>query len=68
MLLNEMEEYDEVMRRFLEVLPVERRFAGLDAEQILLALPDSALRALSPEYVATLSEPTRNAIQKRLSR
>jgi hypothetical protein len=49
-------------------LPPEQRLAGLSAEQVLLAMPDEALRALSQEYVATLSEPTREAIRARIGR
>jgi hypothetical protein len=46
----------------------EQRLAGLTAEQALLAMPVDALRALSAEYVATLSEETRTEIARRLGR
>jgi hypothetical protein len=49
-------------------LPPEQRLADLDVEQAILALPDAALRGLSDEYVATLSEPTRDAIRRRIGR
>jgi hypothetical protein len=39
-----------------------------DSEQVLLALPDKALRSLSEDYLATLSEPTRAAIRARIGR
>ncbi len=44
----------------------EQRVAGLAPEQVLLALPDDVLRALSPEYVRTLSDATRAAIRARI--
>ena len=47
-------------------LAPEQRLAGLTEAQAVLALPDAMLRGLSSEYLATLPEETRAAIQKRL--
>jgi hypothetical protein len=84
MAVQELEDYDEVVRRFLELVPPEKRVeglapeqvmrafapeqrvAGLGAEQLALVLPDEMLRALSPEYIEHLPEPTRSSIKKRL--
>ena len=104
MSLEAMEDYDEVLKKFLDEIPPEpilkavserklisrmapeerlagltpeervadltpeERFADLTAEERLLAMPDSALRYLPDEYLATLSEPIREAIRRRISR
>jgi hypothetical protein len=47
-------------------LAPEQRLAGLTEAQAVLALPDGMLRGLSSEYLATLPQETRAAIQKRL--
>jgi hypothetical protein len=47
-------------------LAPEQRLVGLTEAQAVLALPDAMLRALSNEYLATLPQGTRAAIQKRL--
>jgi hypothetical protein len=57
--LQDMEGYDEVIRKLL---------TGLTPEQVVLALPDEVLRGLSDEYIASLSEPARTAISQRLGR
>ncbi|MFO0592929.1 MAG: hypothetical protein U0441_35635 [Polyangiaceae bacterium] len=49
-------------------LAPEQRLAGLTEAQAVLALPDAVLRGLSKEYVATLPQETRAAIEKRLAR
>lgn len=95
MSLEAMEDYDEVLKKFLDEIPPEpilktvserklisrmapeerlagltpeERVADLTAEERLLAMPDSALRYLPDEYLATLSEPIREAIRRRTSR
>jgi hypothetical protein len=101
---QELEGYDDVLRRLVEVVPrkrilalyspeeriehlapeqflehlapeqrlagltPEQRLAGLAPEEALLALPDAMLRGLSDEFLATLSEPTRAAIRRRIGR
>ena len=47
-------------------LPPEQRLAGLAPEQMLLALPDSALHALSDDYIRTLPADVQAAIRRRL--
>jgi len=49
-------------------LAPEQRLAGLTEAQAVLALPDSMLRGLSDEYLATLPKATRAAIRKRIGR
>jgi hypothetical protein len=68
MAVQDLEGYDEVVQRFLELIPPEKRLAGLAPEQVLLTLPDDLLRGFSEEVLARLPEPTRNAIRKRLGR
>ncbi len=46
----------------------QERLAGLDAGEVLLALPDEALRALPDSYLATLPEPVRARIRARIAR
>ena len=92
---NDMEGYDEVLRKLLESLPLEERFiglspeqrvaglsteervtglsleerfAGLSTEERLLTLPDEALRALSDDYVRTLSHATQDILRTRIGR
>ena len=71
---QEMEEYDEVIRRYVNDLTLEQRLQGLAPEQIrsgagldkvILALPDEALRAFGDDYVDQLPEPTRSAVRAR---
>jgi hypothetical protein len=75
MAVQDLEGYDEVVEKFLELIPPERRLAGLapeqrlaglSREQMLLALPDEVLRSLSEDYLSTFPEPTRLAVRKRL--
>ena len=47
-------------------LAPEQRLAGLAPEEAPLALPDSALRALSDDYVGTLPAEAQAAIRRRL--
>lgn len=71
------EEGQAALDRLLASIPVERRLAGLDPEEVartlpaeyrVLALPDDALAALSPEYVATLPDAVQAAVRERLRR
>ena len=75
MAAQELESYDEVVQKFLELIPPEQRLAGLapeqrlaglDREQILLGLPDDDLRRLPQEYLATFSEAVREAVRRRI--
>jgi hypothetical protein len=77
MALHDLEGYDEVVQRFLELIPPEQRLAGLAPEQRLaglapeqavLALPDEVLRALSNDFLEKLPEPVRAAVRQRLAR
>jgi hypothetical protein len=49
-------------------LSIEERVAGLSPEERLLTLPDEALRALSDDYLRTLSPVTQAAIRQRIGR
>lgn len=77
MSLQDLEGYDDVLRKFIDKIPPairvdglapEERLAGLTDEQALLALPDSVLRTLPEDYIARQSEPVRSAIRQRLAR
>lgn len=68
MTVHEMEGYDEVSRRFLELMSPEDVVRAIGPEQLLPAMPVEVLRALSDEFVAALPEPARSAIRKRLGR
>jgi hypothetical protein len=72
---HELEDYDEVLRRFLKQVPPEMRTEGLDPEQRaagltpeqrLLLVPDDLLRILTAGGVDELPEPTRSIVRKRL--
>jgi hypothetical protein len=52
----------------LKAFSPEQRLAGLTPEQAVLAMPDDVLRGLSADYLATLSDATREAIRARLGR
>ncbi len=54
-------------RERLAGLSPEQRLADLSPDEKVLAFPDEALRALSADYIATLSPETRAEIQRRLS-
>ena len=49
-------------------LAPEQRLAGLSPEEAPLALPDSALRALSDDYVHTLPDEVQATIRRRLGK
>jgi hypothetical protein len=62
---------EQVLRAFapeqrLAGLAPEQRLAGLTEAQAVLALPDAVLCGLSNEYLATLPQETRAAIEGRL--
>lgn len=63
---HEIEGYEEVLQKLLESLPLEERFLGLGPEERVLAVPDEALRALSEDYLRTLSPATQAAIRARI--
>lgn len=51
----------------LEGLAPEDRLAGLAPDHAVLVLPDDALRALAPTYVATLPDEVQAAVRARLT-
>lgn len=65
MRLKDLEDYDEVERKYIESLPLEKRLSGLTPEQQLLALSDDVLRGLPEEYVQALPEPARSELLRR---
>lgn len=65
--VRELEGYEE-MEQIMRAMPPELRLAGIPPEQLILALPDDALRALSEEYLSHLPAETVGAIRKRLGR
>jgi hypothetical protein len=58
--------YEDALLQIVSAMPIEQRLAGLSPEQLILALPDEALRALSLDYIVTLSAETVAAIRKRI--
>ncbi len=66
--MQELEGYEEAIRKILKALPPELRLADLSPEQAVLAMPVDLLRGLSAEYLSTLPETTRAEIVKRLAR
>jgi hypothetical protein len=68
MAVNELEEYYEAAQKFFDLLPPEKRVAGLSSQELLPVLPDDVLRALSEDFVEHLPEPTRSAVRKRRQR
>lgn len=49
-------------------LPIEARLEGVDAAHALLAMPNEVLRALSPEYIASLPNDVQARIRERLAK
>lgn len=75
MALQDMDDYDEVLRRLLSgltpkqlahVVGPEQLAHALTPEQLVLALPEPMLRLLPEELLATLPEETRAEIRRRL--
>jgi hypothetical protein len=58
MAVQDLEDYDEVVRRFLELLPPEKRMEGLAPEQVVRAFaPEEVVRAFAPEEVVRALGP-----------
>ena len=75
MSVQDMEGYDELMDKLLDMmtpeqrlagLPPEERLAGLDRDHQALALPIEVLRLLPEQYVASLSADVQVEIRRRL--
>jgi hypothetical protein len=77
MSIQDMEGYDELMKRMLDAVPPERilsqyppeqRLAGLDHDHQALALPVDVLRFLSDDYFRSLSPEVQAEIRRRIQR
>jgi hypothetical protein len=75
--VKELEGYDELERRFLASVPIERRLDGIPTEERLagippeerwLALTDEELRMLPEALVASLPPAVQSRIRERLTR
>ena len=56
--LKDLEHFDDVVRSFVESLPLEQRLAGLAPEQIAAVLaPEQRLAGLAPEQIAAALAP-----------
>lgn len=66
--IKNMEGYDEMLEKFLGKLTPEERLRGLAPEQLILALPDDALRGFSDEYLRTLPPDAQATIRARIGR
>ncbi|MFO0586624.1 MAG: hypothetical protein U0441_03765 [Polyangiaceae bacterium] len=67
MSVQEMEDYDDVVDQFIAELPPEKRLVGLDRDHQALALPLEILRALSEDYLRTLSPEVQAELRRRLN-
>jgi hypothetical protein len=75
--LSDLEDYDEVVQRWLnDLTPAQRleglsphdRLAGLSTQDLLLALPDEILRALPDDVLKPLPPQAQEAIRRRIGR
>jgi polysaccharide deacetylase 2 family uncharacterized protein YibQ len=73
--IEELPGFGELFKKTLDAIPLEERLAGLTPDQrraalapeeVILALPLAALRAISTEYLGTLSAEVQEQIQRRL--
>ena len=76
MSMQDLEGYNELMKKLLATLPPEQRLAGLDPEQRLagldrddqaLALPIEVLRLLPDHYFRSLSPEVQTEIRRRVT-
>jgi hypothetical protein len=76
MRLDELEDFDEVVAKFVSTLRPEQRLAGLAPEErlaglaqpeLILALRDDVLRGLSAEFIESLPEDVRDRLRARLA-
>lgn len=52
MAVQELEDYEEVVRRFLELLPPEKRMEGIEPELRVAGLaPEEVVRAMGPDQL-----------------
>lgn len=65
--IEELPGYEEMFQKLVEAMPLEKRLAGLAPEQLILALPVDALRALPEEYLRSLSPQAQEQIRQRLT-
>ncbi len=75
--MKDVDSLHEMLQKFLSVLPIEQRLAGiapeqrlagLSPEQQILALSDEVLRGMPDEYLRTLPAGVQEAIRERLAR
>jgi hypothetical protein len=66
--LAELEEYHEVVQRWLSALTPAERLEGLAEDDLILALPDRMLRSMSDEYLRSLPASVQEAIRQRIGR
>ncbi len=66
--LAELEEYHEVVQRWLSSLTPAERLEGMPEEDVVLALSDRALQSMSDEFFRTLPASVQEAIRRRIGR
>jgi hypothetical protein len=66
--LAELEEYHEVVQRWLSSLTPAERLEGLSDSDVVLALPDSVLQGMTDEYLRALPPEAQEAIRRRIGR
>jgi len=67
MSMQDLEGYDELMKKLLATLPPEQRLSGLDRDHQALALPIEVLRLLPDQYFRSLSPEVQAEIRRRLT-
>jgi hypothetical protein len=64
--VTQTESFEEIMERVLQAMPIEKRLGRAKPEEVLVALPIEILRALSQDYILSLTPETQEKIQRRL--
>jgi hypothetical protein len=64
--MQDLEGYDELMKKLLATLPPEQRLSGLDRDHQALALPIEVLRLLQ-KYFRSLSPEVQAEMRRRLT-
>ncbi len=64
--IEDLRDFDEWFQSVLDRMPLEKRFAGLAAEQVVLVMPVAILRGLTADYLRSLPTDVQEKIRKRL--
>jgi hypothetical protein len=64
--VTQQESFDEMMRRVVRAMPLEKRLELFEPEELLVGVPVEALRALPEDYILSLDPETQEIIRRRL--